>query len=336
MARRTACRAAFAAGGRLRGPARLLRHDFRRLRRDLGGLGSIVGRLCAFVDHGRQLPDDFLGRLVFAHALERGLADEPVRGPAAEVRFDHQLGLDPANVATAAFGVGDLIERRLGDLQRMQPLPQIARHRLAVAGADAPGIDQSAIVVIADHQSADRPRQHARRRIAADHEFLGVRAFGLDEGLAAAGAVGRIGALRHDAFERHAAGLLQHQRAVLVEMLAVADHVADAFGLVQQALELRLALAQRQLAQVAAVEMQQVEDVVDEGVAPALLEGGLQHREHRDAALVLDHDLAVDQRGVAPAARRPPPRRWEICSVQSRPLRVSSRTSPRSSRAWMR
>jgi len=104
--------------------------------------------------------------------------------------------------------------------------------------------------------------------------------------------------LRHDTLERHAAGLLQHQRAVHVEMLAVADRLAGGLRGCQQAPKLGLALEHRPIAQVSAVEIQQVEDVVDEGVAPALLEGGLQLREIGNAALVLDHDFTVDHGGL--------------------------------------
>ena len=44
--------------------------------------------------------------------------------------------------------------------------------------------------------------------------------------------------------------------------------------------------------------MQQIEDVIDE-VRLAVLERVLQRREIADAVLVLDHDLAVDQRAVS-------------------------------------
>ena len=126
------------------------------------------------------------GGLVLAHALERGLAHQAVGGPAAEIRLDHQLRLHPAGIA-APLRRRNPVERRLGDLQRMQPLPQILRDRPRVAGADAPRIDEPAVVVIADHQRADGARQHGRRHVAADHEFLRVGAFRLDEGLGPAG-----------------------------------------------------------------------------------------------------------------------------------------------------
>ena len=97
-------------------------------------------------------------------------------------------------------------------------------------------------------------------------------------------------------------------------------------GVLQQLLQRGLALGQRLAGQVGAVEMQEIEHVVDEAVF-LVLERVLQRREIADAVL-LDHDLAVDQRGVG----------GEVCdnasatglnlSAQSSALRVSSWTSP--------
>ena len=160
---------------------RFLGHDLRRLRRNLYAALDCDFVAAILVDRSRPLAHHLLRRLVLAHALEGSLAHQPVAGPAAELRLDHHLRLDPVDVAPAPFHGGDDVERRLLGLHRMQPLPQIARGRVRIAGADAPGIDELALVVIADHQRADRPRHGGRRRIAADHEFLCVRAFGLDE-----------------------------------------------------------------------------------------------------------------------------------------------------------
>src|SRR5207247_58396 len=89
--------------------------------------------------------------------------------------------------------------------------------------ADAAGIDEPAAVIITDHQGTDGLRQRGRERIASHYEFLGVGAFRLDEGLRAAAAVGRIRAFGDDALKAHLAGMAQHQRARLLEMLAVPD-----------------------------------------------------------------------------------------------------------------
>src|SRR5579872_382005 len=55
---------------------------------------------------------------------------------------------------------------------------------------------------------------------------------------------------------------------------------------------------QRRFAQVESVEIETVEGVIGEPVESSLAEVGLQKRELGYAALVLDHQLAVDQRGA--------------------------------------
>src|SRR5262249_483756 len=80
----------------------------------------------------RHLPDHLPRRLVLAYALERRLAHDCVRGPAAQMRLDHHLGLDPADVAAAGLLARGLIEGRRAGLRRMPPLPQILRHRLPI------------------------------------------------------------------------------------------------------------------------------------------------------------------------------------------------------------
>ena len=92
--------------------------------------------------------------------------------------------------------------------------------------------------------------------------------------------------------------MLQDQVAVLLEMLAVAHDPPLAGEQLRQSL---LAHHQRRRAQIVAVEMQQIEGVVDETVDAAFAQVGLQQREIRRAVLVLDHQLAVDQGGARPA-----------------------------------
>ena len=59
--------------------------------------------------------------------------------------------------------------------------------------------------------------------------------------------------------------------------------------------------------EVAPIKLQQIEHVIDEAVGLAVLERVLQRREIADAVL-LDHDLAVDHRGVGVELLRPRPR----------------------------
>ena len=77
-------------------------------------------------------------------------------------------------------------------------------------------------------------------------------------------------------------------------MLDIAQRLVLALEPVQQLLQPRLALAERQGAQILAVSEQQIEGEEDQGVGLALGKGGLQGAEIRHAALVERHRLAVD------------------------------------------
>ena len=85
----------------------------------------------------------------------------------------------------------------------------------------------------------------------------------------------------------------EHDLAVLVEMAAVAERPGAG---ADHRLEEPLALDERRLRQVVAVEIKEVEGVEDEALRPALAQRRLQGGEVRRAGGVLDHHLAVDQR----------------------------------------
>ena len=138
-------------------------------------------------------------------------------------------------------------------------------------------------------------------------EFLSAVAFGLDEIVGPAGTIRRVAPLGDDAFETDFAGILENERPVPVEMLGVADQ-AVLLAVFSKSRECRLALGERLAGQVAAVEMQKIEDVIDEAIAAAIFQIGLQQREIADAVLILDDDFAVEQRGLGRQARRPPRR----------------------------
>src|SRR5579862_2388672 len=213
---------------------------------------------------------------------------------AAVLRLDDDLRLHPDHVL-AAFVLRQR-ERRLIDLQGFEPLPQLARGLVRVTGADATGITQLALIVHRHRERAHRMRIGGRRAIAGDDELLGVMTLALDEILRPARAIRRIFALRYDAFEIQAAGVLEDHRAVFRKMFGVADAAVFAGGL-EQPLQLSLARRQRLAGQVTAVEMQKVEHVIDQAIAAAVLQIGLQEREARNAFVVFDDQFAVEQRG---------------------------------------
>src|SRR5581483_8927703 len=76
-------------------------------------------------------------------------------------------------------------------------------------------------------------------------------------------------------------------------MFVIADR--PALLLVEQLLQARLALAQRQLAQIHVLGKQQVESEEDQLLGLAVRYSGLQRREIRIAVLIERDDLAVDQ-----------------------------------------
>ena len=100
-------------------------------------------------------------------------------GDAGGLGLDDELRLDPDHI------LAPLVRRQRDrpplDAQRLQTLEQIARHFLRVAGADAPGIAELAVLVHRHRQRADRLQQRRRRRVAGNDEFLAAMAFALDE-----------------------------------------------------------------------------------------------------------------------------------------------------------
>src|SRR5690349_7575502 len=88
-----------------------------------------------------------------------------------------------------------------------------ARGLGAIAGARAARIAQSAVLVKAEHERADRAPEMRRILVADDHEFLVLPALRLDPGVVAFRAVGRIAPLRDQAFQVEPAGVRVHFRA---------------------------------------------------------------------------------------------------------------------------
>ena len=127
-------------------------------------------------------------------------------------------------------------------------------------------------------------------------------------------AVGCRGALGDDAFEVVLAGLGEEGRALALHMIGVANRAAFRQARDERRQQ-RLALDQRQAGEIAAVEMQQIEDVIGQPLGLAARERILQSSEAGDAILAHHRDLAVQisgadlgqrqGRGDRPEARRP-------------------------------
>ena len=155
------------------------------------------------------------------------------------------------------------------------------------ACADLAGVAQTLVLLVAHQQRAEVRARPLRRGEAADHELLLEVALELEPVARAGGrAVRAVCALRDQPFEALAAGLAEQLRAVLVAVRAVAHPPAELEGLAQE----RLALAQWQVANVAAIVAQQVEHVQED--CHLLPRAPLQPREAGDAVLEGD-ELAV-------------------------------------------
>ncbi len=299
------------------GPERLVRigqgdaHDDR-------GIGFLHGRRLR--RSGRLRKRDLAGRrgrfghdlvrgLVLAQRLEGALADHAGGGEARELDLGDQLRLRPVDIGLLArrarAGEGALV-----GFERGQARQDAGDLVAAEARADPADIDQLAALVDAHQQGAELARL---ARPAADHHLVAGAALGLQPALAAARAGGGVEPLRHDPFERHAAGRLQDRIAGDLEVVDVADPLGRLRRGVEQGLQPRLALAERQVAEVRALGEQQVEGEEDQVAGLAVGERRLQGREVRRAVVVQRAGLAVDQAvrqglGVAgdlPELRRP-------------------------------
>src|SRR4051794_21523923 len=211
-------------------------------------------------------------------------------GPLGEADLRHELRLDPRDAALAdRRRVG---EGRIGALERPKPRPEVAQRRLVEAGPDLAGVPQGAVVVVAEQERAELGARAPGRGVAADDELLALLALELQPVPRAPVAVGAVGALSDHALPALAARLGEHRLARLVAVRRQAHAVRERQLRAQQA----LAGGQRQRADVAAVQPQDVEDVEEDADAAvaALGEAG----EARLRALEGD-DLAVDREALA-------------------------------------
>ena len=179
------------------------------------GMGQLDGgpEASALAWSRRRFAHDLARRLVFAQAAERGVAQIVVRGPAAELDLGDELRLDIADLA-CRFAAEPLREGLDGSADALEPPVQVLGDRGRESGADAAGMEQPAVLVVAQHQGADGLARDGGRDIAGDHEFLPLRAFRFHPVLAAARAVGAVAQLRHHPFQAQPAGMPQDQIAV--------------------------------------------------------------------------------------------------------------------------
>ena len=248
----------------------------------LGNLGS--GRF------GGLFCLDLAGGLILAQSLEGGLAQPTGAGPAGELDLGHQIGARPVNVGflgrAGAGGKGAGLA-----LDLLQPRRHPPHGFRGEASANAADIDQLLAAIDAGQQ---RAKPAALAGPAADHHLVAAAALGLSPVHTAAGFVRRIETLGDNALEMHPTGRSQHRVARRLEVIDVAQGRRQ-LRLGEQSLQSRLAFAQRQLAQIVALDEQKVEGKEDQLVGLVVGQSRLKHCEVRRAVLVQRHNLAVEQ-----------------------------------------
>ena len=210
--------------------------------------------------------------------------------PLRELDLADELRLDPHDVARPHLRhLGDDGERRRLAAQRLEQLQQRVDVPVGEAGAAVADPVQLAAAVRAEHERAEPAGAAALSgRPAADDELLLLVRLDLQPvPVAPSLGVPRAGALGHHALEALllGGGL---QRLAVVEHRRQPDR---AVALVEQRLEPRPPLRQRQVDHRLAVQLQQVEDLVDERRPRLSL---LHRREARPPLLVERAHLAVD------------------------------------------
>ena len=93
------------------------------------------------------------------------------------------------------------------------------------------------------------------------------------------------------------AGLAEDDFAVAFEVFAEAERTRVGVG--EEVGEEGLAFEQRKVAEVVAVEVEEVEDEVGEGLLRAVLKGGLEVGEAGGAVVGEDDDFAVEDAGLS-------------------------------------
>src|SRR5581483_3922092 len=139
----------------------------------------------------------------------------------------------------------------------LQPRQELLDLALAEARADAAEIDEMRSPTHADEK---RPKLAVGRRPAADHDFMSGPAFGLGPVAASGGLIGRVQPLRDDSLQRQPAGRSQHGVARRHEMLGVANELTSPRASPRQQFpQASLPLGEREVAQVSALNEQEIE-----------------------------------------------------------------------------
>jgi len=249
---------------------------------------------------GRDLAHAVLGAFVVAQSQKGRVADPAVLGPLGESDLADELRLDPV-VAAARGRAG--VERGGRARERREPLGDERERRLVEPRADLRDVDEAAVRVEPEVERAEVCARALGRCVASDDELLAELALDFEPVPGTLADVGAVPLLRHDALEAGRARRVEELPALGEHVIAEVDDTARW----QEELETRLALLQRQPAQVTSVERERVEEHRADGD----LEGRaldvartrevhprLEALEARAPAVVERHDLAVEEEPV--------------------------------------
>ena len=186
------------------------------------------------------------------------MTETAVGRPLRELHFPDQLGAHPVGTRRARRPPGEG-RRRLRE--RIEAATEVRQSTAAEASADLADVDQRSVIVVhAKQQCPDTASLALGFGEAADHELLLLDTLRLLPAAPATGFVRCVASLRHDALEGHAAGMAEERLTVADHVIAVAkDGAARA---VDEGTQHLLALLERAAGEVAAVEVQQIEDEV--------------------------------------------------------------------------
>src|SRR6185369_14769905 len=251
------------------------------------------------------LADDLVRVLLELDALVRGLTHQAVAGPTGELGSDDELGAEPLGIASGRTGRRSRECRRIGREWRDRG-QELGPVRIRETRPDLAGVAQAAVLVDTDQERAEIDRPAGPLDPATDDELL----FGTDLDLlpghrARSGDVCRPTVLGHDPFEAAFSCDFEERDAVGFDVFAQADARVGAEDIGKES----AAFLERFFEERSAIEMEQVEDLVDErgrlvGRSPPL-DPCLEEGEVGLAMFVESDDLAVDDRPacIEPARR---------------------------------
>src|SRR6478735_8719742 len=222
------------------------------------------------------------------------MPEETVARPTAELHLCDKLRLDPADPAS---GNPWQLQRegRCRPSERFQLAPQTLSRPGGKAAPDPSHMDEISAFINAHDERADGLSGGRRGHVSRNDEFLAVRALRLEPVRSAAADVGPVLALRHDALEAETARVAEYRFAIAFQMCAE-PYDGICWRIVEKSGQERLALEQRHLREIVAVEVEKIEREENHPFGAAGLKVGLERSEARHPGLVLDDDLAVQER----------------------------------------